>query len=60
MSMGKKEDNGTDDIEIIKRLFTLLLIEKGFTQDQLAKVMGISQSSISRMFPGGVPKKKEK
>jgi len=58
--MGKKEDNGTDDIEIIKRLFTLLLIEKGFTQDQLAKVMGISQSSISRMFPGGVPKKKEK
>lgn len=58
--MGENETQAMSDIEAIKRLFVLLLLDRGYSQEQLAKVVGTSQSGISRMFPGGVPKKKAK
>jgi predicted transcriptional regulator len=56
MTMADKEEN---DLSDIKKLFVLLLLDRGFSQSQLAKVLGTSQAGISRMFPGGVPSRKD-
>jgi predicted transcriptional regulator len=47
------EDNNLSDI---KKLLVLMLLDKGYSQSQLAVILGIGQASVSRMFPGGVPK----
>lgn len=52
------ENDKDRDLSDIKKLFVLLLLDRGYSQDQLAKALGTSQASISRMFQGGVPKKK--
>lgn len=58
--MSDVESETSTDLEQIKKLFVLLLIDRGFNQEQLGKVLGVSQAGISRMSPGGVPKKKAK
>lgn len=39
------------DLECIKRLIALQLILNGATQKQVAAALGVSQSTVSRMFP---------
>lgn len=44
------------DMDIMKKLMVLSLIQKGFKQKQLASVMGISEGTLSAMFPKGLLK----
>lgn len=41
----------------IQKLMVLDLMERGFTQNQIALTLGVGQATISRMFPKGVFKK---
>lgn len=40
----------------IKRLLILALLREGASQAEIAKALGVSQPSISRMFPGKIGK----
>ena len=43
------------ELVAIKKLLVLKLFRDGVTQSQVATVLGVSQSQISRMFPKGLP-----
>ena len=47
-----------NDLEAIKKLMIFQLLEKGFSQSQLAQALGVSQPTISRMLPKGGSKRK--
>ncbi len=38
----------------IKRLMVLALLRDGASQSDIAAALGVSQPSVSRMFPGGL------
>lgn len=44
-------------IEMLLKLRILEMLERGYSQAQLAKVLGMSQPTISRMVPKVSPKK---
>lgn len=46
-----------EQLDALKKLLVLNLIEKGFTQSQIALTLGVGQATVSRMFPSGVFKK---
>jgi predicted transcriptional regulator len=46
-------------LEGIKRLLIMMLMDKGFKQQRIAETLGVSQPTISRMFPKGVLEKKK-
>lgn len=48
------------ELEMLRRLKILELSDKGYSQGQLAQVLGVSQPTISRMFPKGAGNKKDK
>jgi predicted transcriptional regulator len=48
------------ELEMIRKLKILDLFDKGYSQAQLALVLGVSQPTISRMFPKGIGKKQDK
>lgn len=48
------------DVEMLLKLRILEMSEKGYSQAQLAEVLGISQSSISRLVPKVAVKKKNR
>jgi predicted XRE-type DNA-binding protein len=54
---GKRADSDAigvlRELEDIKRLLLLALLRSGASQEEVAKALGVSQPSISRMFPGG-------
>ena len=57
MAKGKNESEAIGvlrEMEDIKRLFILALLRDGVGQLVIAKALGVSQPSISRMFPGGI------
>ena len=39
------------ELETLRKLKLLEFLEKGYSQEQLAKVLGVSQPTISRMVP---------
>jgi len=39
------------ELEILRKLRLLELMDKGYSQGDLAKVLGVSQPTISRMCP---------
>lgn len=39
------------ELEMLRKLRILELLEKGYSQAQLAQVLGVSQPTISRMVP---------
>lgn len=39
------------ELEILRKLKLLEFLDKGYSQSQLAKVLGVSQTTISRMVP---------
>ena len=45
------------ELEMLRKLKLLELLEKGYSQGQLAQVLGVSQPTISRMVPKVTPKK---
>lgn len=44
------------ELRDIKRLLILNLLRSGASQAVVAKALGVSQPSISRMFPSGIGK----
>ncbi len=42
------------ELDSIKRLLILLLLRDGASQSVVASALGVAQSSVSRMFPGGI------
>ena len=54
------EDQATailKELEMLRKLKLLELMHKGYSQGQLAKVLGVSQPTISRMVPNVTQKK---
>jgi predicted transcriptional regulator len=45
------------ELEMLRKLKLLELLDKGYSQGQLAHVLGVSQPTISRMVPKVTPKK---
>jgi predicted transcriptional regulator len=45
------------ELEMLRKLKMLELFDKGYSQIQLAQVLGVSQPTISRMVPKVTPKK---
>lgn len=39
------------ELEMIRRLKLAEMLEKGYSQSQLAQILGVSQPTISRMVP---------
>jgi predicted transcriptional regulator len=39
------------ELEIIRKLKLAEMLEKGYSQSQLAQILGVSQPTISRMTP---------
>ena len=44
------------ELEDIKRLLVLSLLRSGASQAEVARALGVNQSSVSRMFPGSIGK----
>jgi hypothetical protein len=58
-SMEKADaDRIFSDLEALKKLKLLELLDRGYSQSQLALTLGVGQASISRMFPKGALGKK--
>lgn len=45
------------ELEMLRKLKLLELLDKGYSQGQLAQVLGVSQPTVSRMVPKVTPKK---
>lgn len=45
------------ELEALKRLQILELLDRGYTQNQIALTLGVAQATVSRMFPKGALKK---
>jgi Trp operon repressor len=41
------------ELEALKKLRVLELLDRGYSQSQLALTLGVGQATISRMFPKG-------
>lgn len=44
------------DLEAVKKLMILSLVQKGIKQTQLASLLGVSDATLSLMFPKGLLK----
>ena len=47
-----------DELVAIKRLLILALLRDGLSQAEVAAAIGVTQSTISKMFPKGLAKKR--
>ena len=45
-----------NELEALKKLTILQLLDKGYSQNQIALTLGIGQATVNRMFPSGVLK----
>jgi predicted transcriptional regulator len=45
------------ELEMLRKLKMLELFDKGYSQAELAQVLGVSQPTISRMMPKVNPRK---
>ena len=48
------EDRTLDELVAIKKLVVLALVRSGTPQSQIAIALGVNQSQVSRLFPGGL------
>ena len=55
MAENDVEKNGAD-IAAVKRLLIIDLVRKGMKQGQIAKAIGVSEATLSSMFPKGLLK----
>jgi predicted XRE-type DNA-binding protein len=58
--MDNKLDKLLESVDQIKRLLILALLRSGASQGEVAKGLGVNQSSISRLFAEGSDKKTKK
>ena len=47
----EQADQILKELEILRKLRILEMFDKGYSQAQLAQVLGVSQPTISRMVP---------
>jgi DNA-binding transcriptional regulator LsrR (DeoR family) len=47
----EQADQILKELEILRKLRIMELFDKGYSQAQLAQVLGVSQPTISRMVP---------
>ena len=52
--MASKDGGELEMLEDVKKLLVLLLLKLGASQAEIARALGISQPSVSRMIPGTV------
>jgi predicted XRE-type DNA-binding protein len=52
--MKSLEEQMAEDLDAIKRLLILALLRDGAKQEHIASALRVSQSTISKMFPGGL------
>lgn len=45
------------ELEMLRKLSILDLADRGYSQAQIADALGVSQPTISRMFPKGIPRR---
>lgn len=59
--MAKSKTTLTDpvlaELAAIKRLMVLGMLRSGASQRDVAAALGVNQSQVSRMFPGGIGKR---
>jgi predicted transcriptional regulator len=53
----EQADQIIKELEMLRKLRILELFDKGYSQAHLAKVLGVSQPTISRMVPKVTAKK---
>jgi predicted transcriptional regulator len=53
----EQADQIIKELEMLRKLRIMELFDKGYSQSQLAQVLGVSQPTISRMVPKISPKK---
>jgi len=53
----KKSNTDDSEIELLKKLAILDLVMKGVSQGDIADILGVSNATVSTMFPKGVLKK---
>ncbi len=47
-----------EEMQAIKKLLMLQLLAVGYKQKHLAGALGVSEATLSRMLPKGLPKKR--
>jgi predicted transcriptional regulator len=47
-----------NEVVAIKKLLVLCLLRDGLSQSDVGAAIGVDQSTVSRMFPKGLPKKR--
>jgi len=55
--MDKKANSETSEMDALKKLAILDLVMKGVSQGDIADILGVSDATVSSMFPKGVLKK---
>lgn len=53
----KKIEQIAGDVEAIKKFMVIDMISRGYSQDEVGKLIGGNQSTVSKMFPEGILKK---
>jgi predicted transcriptional regulator len=53
----EQADQIIKELEMLRKLRMLELLDKGYSQVQLAQALGVSQPTISRMVPKGSTRK---
>jgi predicted XRE-type DNA-binding protein len=54
--MAKEKDEVAEELRCLKMLMVLQLLRQGVKQAQIAAVLGISETTMSRMLPTGIAK----
>lgn len=57
--MARESDELTSEVASVKRLLILLLMKLGTSQQEIAKALGVSQPSVSRMMPRKIERLKK-
>jgi predicted DNA-binding protein (UPF0251 family) len=60
MMDAKQADKIVAELEALKLLAVLDLVSKGFKQSQIAAAIGVSDTTLSTMFPKGLLKEAKK
>ena len=50
----KKVDQIAADLDFIKKALIVDLVSRGFSQEEVGSLLGVSQKTISVMFPKGI------
>ena len=56
----KKLQKVVDDLEFIKKALIIDLVSRGLTQEDVANLLNVNQTTVSTMFPSGILKKVKK